>query len=135
MKKYLSFFSFASIFIIAFSAQAQNTVLKANSNFDKKLLKAEIHNYSLLLEKGQYAECIVMQKGVDLGVDLISPSGKKLKTFDSPNGENGPEPVSIIADESGNYLLHICAVNLVSRRIGILLSKTVELIKQCALVS
>ena len=105
--KPLLFTFFSMLFIASFSVHAQTTILTTNSNINKKLLKAEVHSYSVTLEKGQYTECIVMQKGVDLAVDLISPSGKKLKTFDSPNGTNGPETVSIVADEPGNYLLQI----------------------------
>ena len=77
----------------------------------KKLLKNEIHRYFVLLKKGEAAEFTVYQKAVDLAVDVLEPSGKKMKTFDSPNGKEGPEPVSIAADISGKYSINIYPLN------------------------
>ncbi len=89
---------------------AQTTALQAGDSIEKKLLKGETHIYTIALQKGEYADCIVLQKGVDLAVDVIDPAGKKLQTIDSPNGNDGPEPVSIVADKTGTYQLHIYAM-------------------------
>lgn len=89
------------------SSYGQSMGLEPGNTIEKKLPKDEIHLYIMSLKKGEYAECVVMQKGVDVAIDVTDPSGKKLKTFDSPNGQNGPEPVSIIALQSGNFELKI----------------------------
>ena len=81
--------------------------LETGKTIQKKLLKGENHLYTISLQKGEYAECVVMQKGVDLAIDVNDPSGKKIKTFDSPNGKDGPEPVSIEALQTGKYQLHV----------------------------
>ncbi len=85
----------------------QATKLIAGQTVEKKLLKGEDHLYTFFLKKGEYATLVVMQKGVDLAVDIKDPSGKKLNTVDSPNGKQGPEPVSIEALQTGNYQLSI----------------------------
>jgi erythromycin esterase len=86
---------------------AQKKVLEQNTAIEKKLLKGEIHIYSISMQKDEFSSCNVIQKGVDLAVDVISPSGEKIKTFDSPNGNDGPEEVTINALESGSYELNI----------------------------
>ena len=78
---------------------------------DRKISINEIHRYFISMQKGEYISCTVMQKGVDLGIDILSPAGKKVQTFDSPNGAAGPEQVSIVANETGKYELHIYPMN------------------------
>jgi erythromycin esterase len=78
-----------------------------DTTYSKKLLKNEKHVYTAALNKGAYVELIVMQKGVDLIIDVIDPKGKKIGYFDSPNGTEGPEPVTILASAKGNYQIHI----------------------------
>ena len=67
----------------------------------------ETHNYTFSLKKGEAAEFTVMQKGLDLAIDVLDPAGKKMKTFDSPNGDFGPELVSFDALKTGNYSKNI----------------------------
>ncbi len=90
---------------------SQSKFLEQENSIDKKLIKGDIHSYTIMLQIGEYASCIVMQKGVDIAIDVINPSKKKIQTFDSPNGTEGPEPVNIIATETGNYELHIYPMN------------------------
>lgn len=105
--KPIHFFSslFAMLFCITSFSQQQ--ILLAGGSFSKKLLKSENHVYTIALEKGGYAALVVMQKGVDLAIDVIDPSGKKVGYFDSPNGSDGPEPVTIVPSKKGKYRLHI----------------------------
>ena len=48
----------------------------------------------LALGAGKYAELVVDQQGVDVVVELFGPGGALLNSVDSPNGRQGPEPVS-----------------------------------------
>src|SRR5215216_905016 len=95
------------LFFTAFSINSfcQQQVLQPGKTYSKKLQKDENHVYTLSLDKGGYAELTVMQKGVDVAIDLIDPAGKNIKTFDSPNGTDGPEPVSFVASIKGKYRL------------------------------
>ena len=104
----LSIYSLAfCVVVLGNSSYSQSTLLKPGKTLEGKLLKGENHVYTIKLLEGEYAECVVMQKGVDLAIDVTDPSGKKLKTFDSPNGTEGPEPVSIEALHAGIYKLNI----------------------------
>ncbi len=72
-----------------------------------KLMAGKHDKYAIKLKKGEYATCVVMQEGVDVAIDIYSPIFKLIKSFDSPNGQNGPEPVSFVADTTGVYLMDI----------------------------
>ncbi|MBD0332491.1 MAG: erythromycin esterase family protein [Chitinophagaceae bacterium] len=94
-----------------------NLLLSSNAQPVAQLQKGKIltqqiqpsqsYRYSIALKKGEYTKVIVMQKGIDLLVATYSPSGKKLNEFDSPNGANGEEPVEIIADATGKYMIEV----------------------------
>ncbi len=105
MKKNILLFIGAGFIFTSLHAQIE--LLAPGKIITKKLKKGEKHEYTVALQKGEYASCVVMQRGVDLEIDVIDPSGKKVQTFDSPNGKNGPEPVFIAGSEEGTYLLQI----------------------------
>lgn len=69
-----------------------------------------VRNAALRLRSGQSAELVVMQRGIDVAVDVLSPRGALLDSVDSPNGRQGPEPISFVATESGTYRLRIRAL-------------------------
>jgi hypothetical protein len=50
---------------------------------------------------------VVDQRGVDVVARVFSPDGKSLGEFDSPNGDTGPENVSLIARDSGVYRIDV----------------------------
>ena len=60
-----------------------------------------------MLQSGQYMRVIVQQRGIDVVVSLMAPDGTKLAESDSDNGNFGPEPASLIAGASGQYLVEI----------------------------
>jgi len=60
-----------------------------------------------MLDQNQFAQVVVDQRGIDVIVRVFSPDGKTLGEFDSPNGANGPENVSVVAVTPGNYSLEI----------------------------
>ena len=49
----------------------------------------------------------LMQKGIDLKVTTRDQNSEMLEEFDSPNGKNGPEYVSISSKEAGIYQIDI----------------------------
>ena len=53
---------------------------------------------------------VVEQKGIDVVVRLFGPDGKQITEVDSPNGTQGPEPVSVIAEAAGEYRLEVKGV-------------------------
>ena len=105
--EHLAFLVFFSTAFFGIDCNAQSIALEAGNTIGKKLLKGINHIYTLPLRKGEYAECVVMPTEVDLAIDLIAPWDKKIQLFDSPNGFNSSEPVTVVRAETGNYQLHI----------------------------
>ncbi len=85
----------------------QQMVLIPGKEIHGSLLKDAHNKYIVRLKKGEYVSCIVMQEGVDVTIGLFSPSNKIIKSFDSPNGTKGAEPVAFAADTTGDYCLDI----------------------------
>src|SRR5688572_31880544 len=79
--------------------------LSAGSAFDSSLSPGEAHRYSIRLSRGESANITVRQDGVDLVVEVRAPDGSLLTTVDSPNGRVGDEPVEILANQRGEYIL------------------------------
>jgi len=67
----------------------------------------ESHRYLLPMEKDQFALLEFMQKGVDLIITPYDPDGKVLGIFDSPNGSDGPEYVTLLSSKAGTYVLEV----------------------------
>jgi CHAT domain-containing protein len=65
------------------------------------------HAFELTLEAGQFAQVIVEQRGVDVGVKMLVPGGALLVDMDSPNGFYGRETVSVVAEATGSYRVEV----------------------------
>jgi len=78
---------------------------------EKILLASEKHIYTVHLENGMAILAEVAQNGIDLVIDIYSPSGKFTNQIDSPNGANGIEPIDFIANKSGEYKFVVRTLN------------------------
>jgi len=77
-------------------AVAQNsTTLKLGSPLDRTLTAGEVHEFTVKTEENTHVELEVEQRGIDVVVRVTSPTGKSLGAFDTPNGAEGPENVSL----------------------------------------
>jgi hypothetical protein len=54
---------------------------------------------------------VVEQHGIDLLIQVMSPTRKNLGDFDSPNGGEGPENVSFVAGPAGPYNVTVAPLN------------------------
>ncbi len=81
--------------------------LTLNKPIERQLAGNEAHFYKITLAVNQYLHVVVEQRGVDLIVAIFAPDGKKIVEVDSPNGTEGPEPVSVIAETAGSYRLEV----------------------------
>lgn len=87
---------------------AQNPVLLVQDYENEfELTTDQIDTFNVRLVKGGFFEMIVLQKGVDVIVDVYNPSGQLLQSFDSPTGETGNESVSFEPLSSGLYRIDI----------------------------
>ena len=81
--------------------------LELGKPIERELKGGEVHAYSIQLTTGQFAAIVVDQRGIDVVVLLFAPDGKQLAEVDSPNGNQGPEPVSLFAKTRGDYRVEI----------------------------
>ena len=73
------------------------------------MVGGQTHVYTFSLEKDQFADLIVDQRGIDVAVRLYGPDGSLLTSVDSYSldGTRGPEPVPVVAETGGPYRLEI----------------------------
>lgn len=83
------------------------TTLQTGSPVERELANQQLHEFSVTAQENEYIELVVEQKGVDVIVKVISPSGKILGQFDTPNGAQGPEHVSFVALTAGRYTVTV----------------------------
>lgn len=81
--------------------------LTAGFNEERTLGPAEDHVYTVTLAEGAAILGEADQHGIDLVIDMFGPDGKLIRTVDSPNGTEGPEPIDLTAFTAGKYKLVI----------------------------
>jgi CHAT domain-containing protein/Tfp pilus assembly protein PilF len=89
------------------SDAAKPVFLELGKPIEREISGDENHQYQITLQAGQYLHVVVEQRGIDVMVTLFDPKGQQLSVSDSPNDFQGPEPVSVVADVSGNYRLEV----------------------------
>lgn len=90
-------------------ARRQTTphTLAPGETFKGELAGGETRLFQIRMRAGQYLRVVVEQRGIDVAVALVGPGQKRLLEMDSPNGSYGPEPVSAVAEESGEYTIEV----------------------------
>src|SRR6185295_5456667 len=81
--------------------------LELGKPIERELAGGNLHVYAINLTAGQYLSVIVTQRGIDVVVTLLAPDGKQLMEIDSPNGTQGPKPVSLLAKTTGTHRLQV----------------------------
>lgn len=85
--------------------------LSRTSDIGQTLEKGVVDDYSIALATGESALIIVKQEGVDVVIDVRTPSGTLLDSVDGPTGRQGDEVLEIFAKEKGDYHLRIRAID------------------------
>jgi enterochelin esterase family protein len=106
--KCLLIFAAATFLLTSVSAEAQEPT-KLGDGFiqERSLAPRENHVYVIALDEGAALIGEADQHGVDLVIDEFGPDGKLIRTVDSPNGTEGPEPIDLTAFATGQYKLVI----------------------------
>jgi hypothetical protein len=73
----------------------------------RELVGGQSHAYQITLVADQFLHVVVEQRGIDVVVTLVGPDGKQIIEVDSPNGVQGPELVSVVAETEGGYRLEV----------------------------
>ena len=89
------------------TSQAEVRKLEIGKPIERELKGGENHIYEIVLEANQFLSLFVEQKGIDVVVTVTAADGRRLMEVDSPNGSQGPEPVTLVAEASGNYKFNI----------------------------
>jgi CHAT domain-containing protein/Tfp pilus assembly protein PilF len=89
--------------------------LEPDKSIERQLRGGEVHAYRLSLERGEFLHVVAEQRGVDVILTLFGPDTKQIKRCDSSNGAFGPESLSVIANNTGDYRLEISSF----REVGI----------------
>ncbi|MBA2750208.1 MAG: tetratricopeptide repeat protein, partial [Tatlockia sp.] len=87
--------------------QQEDVELTLGKPIERNLAGNEAHSYKIVLAANQYLHIVVEQRGIDVVVALFAPDGKKIAEVDSPNGTQGEEPISIVAEAAGSYRLEV----------------------------
>ena len=85
--------------------------LQPGRPIERTLSVGQLHTYTVNLEREQFVQLVVDQRGIDVVIRTFSPSGQRLGEFDSPNGSNGPENVTIAASVAGQYRLDVAPID------------------------
>lgn len=96
---------------IAQPSTPEATELRTGKPIERSLNRNEAHRYKARLKRGEMLFLVVDQRGIDIEVRVKSPSGQTLKTVDSPNGTQGPEPVFLIAPDDGEYMFEVAPLD------------------------
>lgn len=111
MRQFRAFLFFLLLFrlfpIEAVKAQNGPTALQPGVPIERTIARGQTHSFSITLEEDLVLQLVVDQRGIDVLVRVFDPSGKSLGEFDSPNGSEGPENVSVTAVTSGVYRIDV----------------------------
>jgi hypothetical protein len=110
-------------------ATAQNApnALQLGTTLERQLGPGQVHEFTLTLEENSYVQFVVEQRGIDVIVKVLSPAGKVLGEYDSPNGGEGPEHVSFVAGAAGTYRISVAPLDLADTTTGGYQIKILEL--------
>jgi len=106
-----AFYAVLLFTVLSAQAAALNPQVRLLAPGSYAINGGEAHSYSINLTGGQFFYALVDQQGIDLAVTLLKPDGSKIAVTDSPNASWGPEPILVVADQSGEYRVEIGASN------------------------
>jgi len=97
----------ASGFQQTVTAQEKLPTLEEGKIVERQLTGGKTHSYQVSLAAGQYLRVSADQRGIDFEIRIFGPEGQGLIRMDTLNSTQGPEIVSVIAEQSGSYRVEI----------------------------
>lgn len=91
--------------------QPEVAELSVGKPVERELAGEGKHLYRINLKSGQWLNAILYQSGIDVVVRVSSPDGKRLAEIDSPNGDQGPEPIFVTAESTGEHRIEVFPVD------------------------
>ena len=116
------------LFCVFLTANAQGpTTLQLGTPIERTLKSGQTQEFTLNLKENTFVQLVVEQRGIDAIVKVLSPNGKILGDFDSPNGNDGPEHVSFVASAAGAYVIAVSPLNPADASKGTIEIKILEM--------
>jgi hypothetical protein len=97
--------------LIGVAAAQGPAALQPGSPVERSIGPNQTHSYTVTGDENSLVQVTVEQRGVDVVVSVFSPAGKKLGEYDTPNGDDGPENVSIVIVDKGAYRIDLTPLN------------------------
>ena len=88
-------------------SQSAETSLSPGQTIEREMTGAEAHRYKVSLKAGHLFQVRVEQKGVDVASKLIDTAGNTVASMDSPNGREGSEILTYVADKGAKFILEV----------------------------
>src|SRR5678816_2034295 len=102
----LALLPFATCVFLTANAQGPTT-LQPGTPIERTIGPNQTQQFDITLEENSFIQLVVEQRGIDVVVKVLSPSGKTLGEYDSPNGNDGPEHVSFVGVSAGTYSIMV----------------------------
>lgn len=74
------------------AAGADSVTIEQGKPIERAIGRGEAHVYAVAVPKGHVVSGVVEQRGIDVVVRVLDPTGAVVATVDSPTGPQGPEP-------------------------------------------
>jgi tetratricopeptide (TPR) repeat protein len=92
--------------------------LSIGAPIERELPGGQTHTYRIALDAGQFALVQVKQLGVDVALTASGPDGKGFASVNLRLSGEGEEPLAIVADAAGEYILKVTSRNPKSAAVG-----------------
>jgi CHAT domain-containing protein/Tfp pilus assembly protein PilF len=86
-------------------------VLEFGKPVERDIAGGSKHLYNVGINSNEFIYLVVDQRGVDVVVRLYTPEGALIREVDSPNGTQGPEPLSYVSSSGGMFRLEVAPVD------------------------
>jgi len=101
---------FATCVFLTAHAQGPFT-LQPGTPIEHTIGPNQTQQFDITIEENTFVQLVVDQRGIDVVVKVLSPSGKTIGEYDSPNGNDGPEHVSFVGVSAGIYNIMVSPLN------------------------
>ncbi len=100
--------SLAAPFSYSQTVEAQQiTALESGKTIEREITGGQKQIYQIALEKGQYANVLIEQRGIDVLIRAFGADGKLIAEFDAELRTRGTEKVEIAASEANVFKLEV----------------------------
>lgn len=107
----LTLILFLSIPMISLHAQIKKKKLVPGTFISAEIKSGEKHQYTIQLDKDQFAFLKLMHQGIDLAVTTYNGLDEKIGDFDRPNYRDGYELFTITSTEKGVYTIEVHSID------------------------